>query len=279
MKKFSLAAVGLILALGATQSTASDRDTLEQLQSARITLQKEIETLQRDIVRTDSLKALEGTRSKKQQADLQLCIDKKQSERADIERQREEVQQQITALSAQVQQMQTQRSALANQRQFLSGLLIEKCSLLQQHINSSLPWNNEQRLGRISALKNDLQAGTASIEDGFARLRSIIDEEISFGDDVVLEERQVRRNNGTTLSARMMRLGALWMVYVDTPEENYGVLYRSTTGEWIWREELSFAEREAIRTAIRVKEAKRPPQLVVLPLSLSIGQKGGPSND
>lgn len=279
MKKLARATAALILTIGVTITAASDRDTLDQLQNARAALQKEIEALQRDIVRTDSLKALERIRSEKQQADLQLSIDKKQRERADIERQRDEVQQQIAALSAQVQQMQTQRSALNNQRQFLSGLLIEKCGLLQQHINRSLPWNSEQRLARVSALKNDLQTGTASIEDGFARLRAIIDEEISFGDDIVLEERQVRRNNGTTLSARMMRVGALWMVYVDTPEENYGVLFRTKERTWSWREDLSFAEREAIRTAIRVKEAKRPPQLVLLPLSLSIGQKGAPSND
>jgi len=40
--------------------------------------------------------------------------------------------------------------------------------------------------------------------------------------------------------------------------------------EYTWKEDLNFDERTAIKLAIEVKMARKPPQMVRMPLSLSI---------
>jgi hypothetical protein len=59
---------------------------------------------------------------------------------------------------------------------------------------------------------------------------------------------------------------------VDEENRHYGILERTGEGDGIkysWREKLSFNEREAVRDALDVKFAKKPPKLVNLPLTLT----------
>ncbi|MFC1586281.1 DUF3450 family protein, partial [Fibrobacterota bacterium] len=154
------------------------------------------------------------------------------------------------------------------------------CEILEQAVKNSLPWDLEARLDRVRVLKRDLEAGNAGLEESFGRLNALYSEEIKFGDEVEFSERPVTRINGETVNARILKIGNQWMVYADEEDKKYGVLERALGEEGIqykWRENLSFAEREAIRDALDVKNAKKPPKLVNLPITFTLKAqaKGG----
>ena len=70
-----------------------------------------------------------------------------------------------------------------------------------------------------------------------------------------------------------MRIGNQWMVYADDNGSVYGSLVRRMEGDKVvyeWNEELNLEERSAVKLALDVKQAKKPPQVVKLPVSLSI---------
>jgi hypothetical protein len=121
---------------------------------------------------------------------------------------------------------------------------------------------------------------SATPEEGFARLRAIYTEEIRLGDEVQFSNRPITRNNGEIVNANVLRIGNQWIVYQDDAGLLFGVLSRKIgkdgTSEYKWKEDLSFEERQAVKAAIDVKLARKPPQIVNLPLSLSISQESSP---
>jgi hypothetical protein len=63
------------------------------------------------------------------------------------------------------------------------------------------------------------------------------------------------------------------MVYSDENGTVFGSLVRKMDGDKVtyeWNEELNLEERAAVKLALEVKQAKKPPQIVKLPVSLSI---------
>jgi hypothetical protein len=132
-------------------------------------------------------------------------------------------------------------------------------------------------LERTAALCQDLENGAATAEEGFSRLRTVYMEEIRLGDEVQISSRTVTRNNGDITNANVLRIGNQWIVYQDDAGLLYGVMSRKKNKdgkhEYVWKENLSFEERQAVKTAIDVKLSRKPPQMVVLPLSLSISEQ------
>jgi hypothetical protein len=256
-------------------SSANPRDTLASLTREREALKKEIAAIDGNIARTDSMTGAENVRFATQKKRMQEDLLAKEKENATLSGRLEELSGEVQRLSAKIDQCKLQERSIANRRGFLTGRLAEECSNLESIISRSLPWDREKRLARVTGLKNDLAIGSAGLEDGFSRLLSLVQEAVSFGDDIVQEDRSIRRNNGATITARTLRIGNLWMVYVDQAEENYGALSRTGDSTFSWREEFSFSEREEIRMAIRVKEQKKAPQMVTLPLMLGVEFTGG----
>jgi hypothetical protein len=63
------------------------------------------------------------------------------------------------------------------------------------------------------------------------------------------------------------------MVYSDENGTVFGTLVRKVENgkvSYEWNEDLNLEERAAVRLAIEVKQAKKPPQIVNLPVSLSV---------
>ena len=123
----------------------------------------------------------------------------------------------------------------------------------------------------------DIESGNASEEEAFSRLKSLIAEEIRFGDEVAIINSPFTRKNGELINAQILRIGNQWMVYSDEAGTLYGALVRkveqagdSLKVTYEWNEELNLNERNAVRFAIDVKQAKKPPQMVTLPVSISV---------
>ncbi|MCL1967695.1 MAG: DUF3450 domain-containing protein [Fibromonadales bacterium] len=247
------------------------------LLSEKANVESDIKKINAQIAQTDSIAKAEKKFSSEQQT----------RQKADIERRKSEIEQLNQKLSEISAEMGKEKSLIANSqvkvenvsstRTALTAQLILHCRNLEGFIKTSLPWDTEARLERTSALCQDLDNNAATVEEGFSRLRTIYMEEIRLGDEVQISSRAITRNNGDVMNAHVLRIGNQWIVYQDDAGLLYGVMSRKKSKdgkyEYVWKENLSFEERQAVKTAIDVKLSRKPPQMVVLPLSLSISEQ------
>ncbi|MCL2261299.1 MAG: DUF3450 domain-containing protein [Fibromonadales bacterium] len=239
---------------------------LEDYRSQKAALEAEIKRLDQRIKSTDSLAKEERKRSKVLQGRYQADIERRRGEldslHANIRKQAAELQ----AMRNRQARAQSTSDNVKAYRNALSKILVEMCSDFENLVAQTLPWDRENRVARIQALRRDLESGSAEAEEGFSRLRALYVEEIRFGDEIVIVNRPITRRDGETINARILRIGNQWMVYQDDEALRFGVLQRN----YEWKEDLSFDEKQAVKLAIDVKLARKPPQMVSLPLSLSI---------
>jgi hypothetical protein len=139
-------------------------------------------------------------------------------------------------------------------------------------IEAGLPWDPEVRRDRLLSLKRDLEGGTASPDEAFSRLTAILKEETKNGDEITLLSRPLTRRNGEVVNAQILKIGNQMLLYADDEGKKFGILEpRAENGKTVynWREDLSFADRTAVKKAVAVKSGREAPQLVPLPLSLT----------
>ena len=144
---------------------------------------------------------------------------------------------------------------------------------LEAQVAQTLPWERESRLDRVKSLTRDIESGNASEEEAFSRLKSLVAEETKFGDEVAIINSPLTRKDGELINAAILRIGNQWMVYSDDNGTVFGTLVRKMVDGKIvyeWNEDLNLEERAAVKLALDVKQAKKPPQVVKLPVSLSV---------
>jgi len=265
----------VILLLIPAAFAADDFETQKAaLLAERQNIQNDIKKINAQITQTDSLSKAEQKFGREQQARQKTDLDRRQGEI-------EELKLKLAELNAEMQKEKNLVSVAGTQienvnatRKALCAQLATHCRQLENFIKTSLPWDTEIRLERTSALCADLESGAASAEEGFSRLRAIYVEEIRLGDEVQISNRTVVRNNGEIVNANVLRIGNQWIVYQDEAGLLFGILGKKINEngnyEYKWKENLSFEERQAVKTAIDVKLSRKPPQLVKLPLSFSI---------
>lgn len=256
---------------------ADTQSDIDDYKAEKVALLQEMKKLDIRIAQTDSLakdesKRFETTRSR---------------QREDLERRKAELDSMQVKIALVAKDLQAEKNTqgtysvqVDNAKSFRAGIgksLALKCVDLETIVAQSLPWDREPRLERIRALRRDLENGNAAPEEGLTRLQSLYTEEIRFGDEVTIHNRPMIRNDGETVNARILRMGNQWVIYTNEEESKYGVLTRKAGKggaiDYSWREELSFEERAAVKLAIDVKLARKPPQMVRLPLSLTLEGK------
>jgi hypothetical protein len=235
-------------------------------------LKKENRKLDQEIGRIDSLKTEEAARFSQLKKNYARDLERRQSEIAELKSKMKEIQKKIQDEQRAQTGFQNRMDNTMAREKSLAAQLVRHCKILEEAVGHSLPWEKETRLERIRVLRRDLEAGNAEPEEGFNRLNALYTSEIASGDEVAIFDKPVTRNNGEVINASVLKIGNQWMVYVDEENRYYGILERAGEGDDIkysWREELSFNEREAVRDALDVKFAKKPPKLVNLPLTLT----------
>jgi hypothetical protein len=203
--------------------------------------------------------------------------------KADTERRRAEIDSLNSKIKAVAGELQTERNKqaraknrsdnVAAKRKALRAELAGISKKLEAQVAETLPWERESRLDRVKSLTRDIESGNASEEEGFSRLKSLIAEETKFGDEVAIINSPLTRKNGELINASILRIGNQWMVYSDENGTVFGTLVRKVENgkvNYEWNEDLNLEERAAVRLAIDVKQAKKPPQIVNLPVSLSV---------
>ncbi|MCL2101083.1 MAG: DUF3450 domain-containing protein [Fibromonadales bacterium] len=243
------------------------------LEAEKATVENDIKRINTQIARTDSISKEEQRFRTEQQSRQKTDIERRRSEIEQLNQKFSEINAEIRREKTAIASSQIQVENVNATRKALAVQLLTHCRKLEDFIRTSLPWDTDTRLERISVLCRDLENSSASAEEGFSRLRAIYTEEIRFGDEVQISSRAITRNNGEIINANVLRIGNQWIVYQDDAGFMYGVLNRKIKDgkyEYAWKEDLSFEERQAVKNAIDVKLSRKPPQLVRLPLSLSM---------
>ena len=276
MKRLKLVPLAhlMLLVLLFSGVALADRDAeIRDLKLEKEKLNSEIQKLNRQIASTDSMLKADDSRYKTLS----------QRYKADTERRRAEIDSLNSKIKAVAGELQTERNKqaraknrsdnVAAKRKALRAELAGISKKLEAQVAETLPWERESRLDRVKSLTRDIESGNASEEEGFSRLKSLIAEETKFGDEVAIINSPLTRKNGALINASILRIGNQWMVYSDENGTVFGTLVRKVENgkvSYDWNEDLNLEERAAVRLAIEVKQAKKPPQIVNLPVSLSV---------
>ncbi len=246
---------------------------IRDLKMQKEKLNSEIQNLNTRIASTDSM--LRADASHRQLLE--------QRYKADVERRNLEIDSlnaKIRKVASSLQQERNKQARAKNKsdnvaakRRALRNELAKICKQLEVQIAQTLPWERDKRLDRAKSLTREIESGNVTEEEAFSRMKSLVNEEIKFGDEVSVVNSPLTRKNGEIVNATILRIGNQWMVYVDENGASYGRLERKLENDKVvyeWNENLNLEERAAVKLAIDVKQAKKPPQIVKLPVSLSV---------
>lgn len=273
MNRLKLLPVALLI-LVVSNLAFADRDAeIRDLKLEKEKLNSEIQKLNRQIASTDSMLKADDSRYKTLS----------QRYKADTERRRAEIDSLNAKIKTVAGELQGERNKQAKAKNRSDNVTAKRKALraelagiskkLEAQVAQTLPWERDTRLDRVKSLTRDIESGNASEEEGFSRLKSLIAEETRFGDEVAIINSPLTRKNGELINASILRVGNQWMVYSDENATVFGCLVRKNQNGKVtyeWNEELNLEERAAVKLAIEVKQAKKPPQIVQLPVSLSV---------
>lgn len=272
------AALTAALALpGAAFGQEGDAGRLDaEIQKARAEIaqtKKEAQKADGDLRKTDSLLREETARAGQAVERQAKDRERREKENAALQARLQETQAKINAERSGLGRHQNAQDEIKARQQRMALALAGYCDSVAARIEAGPPWEREPRIERVRSLKKDLEGGSASLEEGFARLNAIVKEEIKSGDEIALLNKPVTRKNGDVVNAQVLKVGNQWLVYMDEEGKRFGILERKAVPggwAWDWREDPGFAEQIRIKTALEVKSAKRPPQLAVLDLGLAL---------
>lgn len=269
-KKLVIFVMSAFLAVNAFADYESE---IRDLKLQKEKLNSEIQNLNTRIASTDSM--LRADASHRQLLE--------QRYKADVERRNLEIDglnAKIRKVASSLQQERNKQARAKNKsdnvaakRRALRSELAKISKQLETQIAQTLPWERDKRLDRAKSLTREIESGNVTEEEAFSRMKSLVNEEIKFGDEVSVVNSPLTRKNGEIVNATILRIGNQWMVYVDENGASYGRLERKLQNGKVvykWNEELNLEERAAVKLAIDVKQAKKPPQIVKLPVSLSV---------
>lgn len=270
-EKIKALIVLIVLSFSATSFGQDINSQILDLEEKKKSLEADIGKINRDIGRTDSLAKEESKRF--------LVLEDRYVK--DIERRQNELTALQTRLDKTIGSLQAEKNAqysyeirssnIESMRKSFREELSLYCSELENLIKKSIPWESETRLNRVIALRRDLENSNATVEEGFSRLKAIYKEETRLGDEITLLNKSITRNDGEVINARVLKIGNQWLMYVNEDENQFGILQKvkgsNDSLTYKWKEDLNFEERQAVKLAIDVKSARKPPQIVKIPVS------------
>ena len=232
---------------------------------------KDVQKAEGELRKTDSLLREENARAQAAEQRAAQDRERREKENSALQARVQATQAGIDKERASLSRKQNDEDEIKARQKRLAQLLAGYCDSLARRIEAGLPWDNEARLDRVRSLKKDLETGSATADEGFARLNAILKDEIKSGDEIALMNKPITRKNGDVVNAQALKVGNQWLVYMDEEGKRFGVLERKPGGAWDWREDPGFEEKNRIKAAIEIKSAKRPPSLAVLDLGIAPG--------
>jgi len=238
---------------------------------------KDVQKAEADLRKTDSLLRDENDRAAAAEQRADKDRERREKENAALQARVQETQAKVEQERSMLGRKQNDEDEIKARQKRLTLVLAGYCDSLARRIEGGLPWDNEARLDRVRSLKKDLEAGSATVDEGFARLNALLKDEIKGGDEIALFNKPIARKNGEMVNAQVLKIGNQWLAYMDEEGKRFGVLERKPGGAWEWREDPGFEEKNRIKAAIEIKASKRPPSLAVLNLGIAPGAMALPS--
>jgi hypothetical protein len=268
-----IAAAIPLAALGQEGEGARLESAIQKARTEMAQAKKDAAKADAELRKTDSLLREETARAAQAEERQAKDRERREKENASLQARIQETQAKIGAERAGLNRQQNAQDEIKARQKRLTLVLAGYCDSVAARIEAGPPWEREGRVDRVKSLKKDLEAGSASLEEGFARLNAVIKEEIKGGDEIAVLNKPVTRKNGDVVNAQVLKIGNQWIVYMDEEGKRFGVLERKAAASgapvWEWREDPGFEEKNRIKAALEVKSAKRPPQLAVLDLGLA----------
>ena len=286
----TLAVLALPFCPKAQESDAGLRlqSDIQKAKAEMVQAKKDIARADAEIAKTDSLFRGEASRAAQSEDRMAKDRERREKENQELLNRLHDTQSKVNAERSVQSRHANTVDEIKSRQKSLSITLAGFCDSLVQRIESGLPWERESRMDRVKSLKKDLETGGASVDEGFARLSAMVKEEVKLGDEIAVFNKPITRKNGDVVNAQVLKVGNQWLVYMDEEGKSFGVLERKASSlgagrspawTWEWREDISFGDKNLIRTAMEVKSAKRPPQLVLLNLGIAQSEsnavKGG----
>jgi hypothetical protein len=247
-------------------------DETPRLKAEVARLKAEIQRAEADIRRTDSLAREEQATAARNRERLARDRERREKENAALEGRVRETRGRAAAERARGESYTDATAEIQAREKSLTAYFATVADSLLARVESGLPWDVESRRDRILSLKRDIEAGSATPEEAFARLVALLREETKGGDEVTLSSRPLTRQTGEVVNAQVLKIGNQAIVYADDEGKKFGILEPRETGEgiaWAWRENLDLSERNAVKRAVAVKAGREAPQLSPLTIPLA----------
>lgn len=231
-------------------------------------LNRQIRLVKEEIQREKALRQRENERDVAFQKTAKERLKRLQNERAIAVAQAESLQVELKR----VDELRLKQRATArwygkrhdDHRKFLARYVDSTVAFVQ----NDFPYNQEERLRSLKSLKELLEEGSISPEEGTDRLWGVWLSLLKLGGSVENWPGSLMSEQGE-LSGRYLRLGAVWMGFVSDDGRQLYLLSPADAG-WRWRPLHDESElRAALRQALKVSEGKRAPALVLLPIDNS----------
>ncbi len=235
-------------------------------------LKREVARAEADVRKTDSLMRDEQAAAARSQERLARDRERREKENAALTGRIQDTRGKISVERTRAQGYTNGIEELKGRDKALLAFFATLGDSLLTRIDNSLPWDPEIRRDRVLSLKRDLDGGIAAPDEAFSRLAAILKEETKNGDEISLLSRPLTRQNGEVVNAQILKVGNQMLVYADDENKNFGILeprLKNGATVYVWREDLNFADRTAVKKAVAVKSGREAPQLVTLPLSLT----------
>ncbi|SER62792.1 Protein of unknown function [Vreelandella subterranea] len=157
---------------------------------------------------------------------------------------------------------------LADTRAALPDIEQSMQAQLTQWIERDLPFLKEQRLARIETLQNDEGAEPAE------QIESMLDiwrTELDYGREMDTWRGRLSLADDQRLEVDFLRIGRIGFYYL-TPDGRQGGVWNAEDGEW---QSLNSAHVQAVRDGLRMAEDQRAPDILTLPLSITVSADQG----
>ncbi|WP_311063818.1 DUF3450 domain-containing protein [Halomonas sp. DWK9] len=138
---------------------------------------------------------------------------------------------------------------------------------LTRWVESDLPFLTDERLARIESAGSP---DTGSAE----RIASLLEAwraELAYGRDVDSWRGRLEREGASPREVEYLRIGRIGFYYL-TPDGREGGVWDKESGEWLMLDE---AARHQVRNGLRIAADQRTPELLQLPLSITVNDQGG----
>ncbi|KPQ22196.1 MULTISPECIES: DUF3450 domain-containing protein [unclassified Halomonas] len=157
---------------------------------------------------------------------------------------------------------------LADTRAALPDIEQNMQTQLTQWIERDLPFLKEQRLARVETLKNDEGAEPAERIEG---MLDIWRTELDYGREMDTWRGRLQLDDDQQLEVDFLRIGRIGFYYL-TPDGRQGGVWNAQDDEW---QPLSSRQVQQVRNGLRMAEDQRAPDLLTLPLSITVSADQG----